>query len=38
MEILYRLGKENVRADALSRREQDLLVDAEDDRLSKRII
>jgi hypothetical protein len=38
MEILYRPGKENVRADALSRREQDLPADAEDDRLQKRII
>jgi hypothetical protein len=33
LEILYRLGKQNVRADALLRREQDLLVDAGDERL-----
>jgi hypothetical protein len=38
MEILYRLGKQNVRADALSRREQDLLSNAEDERLWKRLI
>jgi transposase InsO family protein len=38
MEILYRPGKQNVRADALSRREQDLPEDAEDERLQKRII
>jgi hypothetical protein len=33
MEILYRLGKQNVRADALLRREQDLLSNVEDERL-----
>ena len=38
MEILYRPGKQNVRADALSRREQDLPEGAEDERLQKRII
>jgi hypothetical protein len=38
MEILYRPGKQNVRADALSRREQDLPEDADDERLRKRII
>lgn len=38
MEILYRPGKQNVRADALSRREQDLPKDAEDERLRKRVI
>ncbi|KAK1914248.1 hypothetical protein P3342_007494 [Pyrenophora teres f. teres] len=38
MEILYRPGKQNVRADALSRREQDLPEDAGDERLQKRII
>ncbi|RYO52776.1 hypothetical protein AA0116_g11622 [Alternaria tenuissima] len=38
MEMLYRPGKENVRADALSRREQDMPEDAEDERLQKRII
>ncbi|EFQ91148.1 hypothetical protein PTT_12096 [Pyrenophora teres f. teres 0-1] len=38
MEILYRLGKQNVRADALLRREQDLPEGAEDKRLQKRII
>jgi hypothetical protein len=38
MEILYRLGKQNVRADALLRREQDLLSNAEDERLRKRLI
>ena len=38
MEILYRPGKQNVRADALSRREQDLPEDAEDERLRKRVI
>jgi transposase InsO family protein len=38
MEILYRPGKQNIRADALSRREQDLPADAEDERLQKRII
>ncbi|RYO45643.1 hypothetical protein AA0116_g13106 [Alternaria tenuissima] len=37
MEMLYRPGKENVRADALSR-EQDMPEDAEDERLQKRII
>jgi transposase InsO family protein len=38
MEILYRPGKQNVRADALSRREQDLPGDAEDERLQKRLV
>ncbi|EFQ85222.1 hypothetical protein PTT_19879 [Pyrenophora teres f. teres 0-1] len=38
MEILYRPGKQNVRADALSRREQDLPEDAGDERLQKRIV
>jgi hypothetical protein len=38
MEILYRPGKQNVRADALSRREQDLPEDAEDERLRKRFV
>jgi transposase InsO family protein len=38
MEILYRPGKQNVRADALSRREQDLPEDAEDERLQKRVV
>ncbi|KAI1663840.1 hypothetical protein L13192_12237 [Pyrenophora tritici-repentis] len=31
MEILYRPGKQNIQADALSRREQDLPADANDD-------
>jgi hypothetical protein len=38
IEILYRPGKQNVRADALSRREQDLPSNAEDKRLQKRLI
>jgi hypothetical protein len=38
LEILYRLGKQNVRVDALSRREQDLPVDAGDERLQKRFV
>jgi hypothetical protein len=38
MEILYRPGKQNIRADALSRREQDLPANANDDRLQKRLI
>ncbi|KAI1668835.1 hypothetical protein L13192_06294 [Pyrenophora tritici-repentis] len=38
MEILYRPGKQNIRADALSRREQDLPVDANDDQLRGRLI
>ena len=38
MEILYRPGKQNVRADALSRREQDLPADVEDERLQKRVV
>jgi hypothetical protein len=38
LEILYRLGKQNVRADALLRREQDLPVDAGDERLQKRFV
>jgi hypothetical protein len=36
MEIVYRPGKENVRADALCRREQDMPKDASDDRLQHR--
>jgi hypothetical protein len=35
---LYRPSKENVRADALSRREQDLPKEAEDERLQKRFV
>jgi hypothetical protein len=38
IEILYRLGKQNIRADALSRREQDLPAGAEDERLQKRLV
>jgi hypothetical protein len=38
MEILYRPEKQNVRADALSRREQDLPSNTEDERLQKRIV
>jgi hypothetical protein len=38
MEILYRPGKQNIRADALSRREQDLPADTNDDQLQKRCI
>ena len=38
MEILYRLRKQNVQANALSRREQDLPKDADNKRLRKRII
>ncbi|KAB2098877.1 hypothetical protein AG0111_0g12970 [Alternaria gaisen] len=38
MELLYRPGKQNVRADALSRREQDLPVGADDERLQKRFV
>jgi hypothetical protein len=38
MEIMYRPGKANVRADALSRREQDLPIGAEDIRLKERIV
>ena len=38
MEILYRPGKQNIRADALSRREQDLPADANNDQLQKRCI
>lgn len=38
MEILYRPGKQNIRADALSRREQDLPTGAEDERLQKRLM
>jgi len=38
MEILYRPGKQNIRADALSRREQDMPTDAKDERLQKRLI
>jgi len=36
--IIYVLGKDNERADALSRRDQDLLRDAYDDRLLDRHI
>jgi hypothetical protein len=36
MKIRYRLGKENVRADALSRRDQDMLQDEDDDRIASR--
>ena len=35
---MYRPSKENVRADALSRREQDLPKEAEDERLQKRFV
>ena len=38
MEILYRPGRQNIRADALSRREQDLPAGAEDERLQKRLV
>lgn len=38
LEMLYRPGKQNIRADALSRREQDLPVDTTDERLQKRVI
>ena len=38
LELLYRPGKQNVRADALLRREQDLPVGAEDERLQKRFV
>ena len=38
MQLLYRPGKENVRADALSRREQDLPADDNDERLRQRIV
>jgi hypothetical protein len=38
MEIMYRPGKQNVRADALSRREQDLPENADDERLRKRLV
>jgi hypothetical protein len=38
MEILYRPGKQNVWADALSRQEQDLPANANNDRLQKRFI
>ena len=38
LELLYRPGKENVRADALSRREQDLPKGAENERLQKRFV
>ena len=38
LELLYRPGKQNVRADALSRREQDLPAGAEDERLQKRFV
>jgi hypothetical protein len=35
MEILYRPGKQNIQADALSRREQDMPTDVKDERLQK---
>jgi hypothetical protein len=38
MEILYRWGKQNIWADALSQREQDLPANANDDQLQKRLI
>jgi hypothetical protein len=38
MEILYRPGKQNIRADALSRREQDLPANANDYQLQKRLV
>ena len=38
LELLYRPGKQNVRADALLRREQDLPAGAEDERLQKRFV
>ena len=38
LELLYRPGKQNVRADALLRREQDLPIGAEDERLQKRFV
>jgi hypothetical protein len=38
MEIMYQLEKQNVRANALSRREQNIPVDAEDERLRKRLV
>lgn len=38
MEIAYRPGKDNPRADALSRREQDMPADATDIRLSRRFL
>ena len=38
MELLYRPGKQNVRADALSRREQDMPVGVDDKRLQKRFV
>jgi hypothetical protein len=38
IEIMYRPGKQNVRADALSRREQDLPENANDERLRKRLV
>jgi hypothetical protein len=38
IEILYRLGKQNIWADALSRQEQDLPANANNDQLQKRLI
>ena len=38
MQLLYRPGKQNVRADALSRREQDLPAGVDDERLKQRIV
>jgi len=38
MEILYRPGKQNIRADVLSRREQDMPRNDQDDRLQHRLI
>jgi hypothetical protein len=38
IEILYHPGKQNIRVDVLSRREQDLPTGAEDKRLQKRLI
>ena len=38
MEIAYRPGKENPRADALSRREQDMPEGVEDTRISRRFL
>ena len=36
IKIRYRLEKENVRADALSRRDQDMLQNEDDDRIASR--
>jgi hypothetical protein len=38
MEIAYRPGKSNPRADALSRRHQDMPANASDERLSRRFL